>query len=186
LLAAGAGTRFGSPKQVAEVDGEALVRRAARSALASKCTPVVVVVGAHQGIVELALQGLDVQIVRHTGWEDGMASSIRAGLDAVAADLPRADGALFLLADQVAVTPALLDALIERFETGDADLVACAYDDTQGPPALFARKFFAELEELRGDRGARSVLSAHAAEVALVDFPAGTHDVDTPADLERD
>lgn len=147
---------------------------------------MVVVVGAHRSVVENALAGLDVQIVFHAEWEDGMASSIRAGLDAVAADLPRADGALLLLADQVAVTPVLLDGLIERFETGDADLVACAYAATQGPPALFARRFFAELEELRGDRGARSVLSAHATEVALVDFPDGTHDVDTPADLERD
>lgn len=161
------------------------MRRAARAALDSRCTSVVVIVGAHRSVVETALSGLDVQIVFHAEWEDGMASSIRVGLDAVAAELPRADGALLLLADQVAVTPALLDALIERFETGDADLVACAYADTQGPPALFARRFFAELEELRGDRGARSVLSAHAAEVALVDFPGGADDVDTPADLRR-
>jgi molybdenum cofactor cytidylyltransferase len=79
----------------------------------------------------------------------------------------------------------VLDALIERFATGDADLVASAYSGTQGPPALFGRRFFSELEELRGDRGARSVLSAHVDELVLVDFPEGAHDVDTAADLRR-
>ena len=185
MLAAGAGARFGSAKQLAEIDGECLVRRAANTALASTCASVRVVVGAHRAEVEAALEGIDIQLVSNPLWEEGMASSIRAGLQAVASDLPRADAALLLLADQVAVTPELLDALIERFETGEADLVACAYADTQGPPALFGRRFFAELEELRGDRGARSVLSGHRGELALVDFPGGTADVDTPADLRR-
>lgn len=183
LLAAGAGTRFGSAKQLAEVDGEPLVHRAATTALASGCSSVRVIVGAHREQVEAALAGLDVLIVANPSWEDGMASSIRVGIDAVAADIPRVEAAILLLADQVSVTPAVLDALIERFAAGDADLVACAYAGTQGPPALFGRRFFAELEELRGDRGARSVLSAHHGELALVDFPEGAHDVDTPADL---
>jgi molybdenum cofactor cytidylyltransferase len=167
------------------MEGEPLVRRAAATALASRCSSVRVVVGAHAGPVEAALAGLDVTIVANPWWEEGMASSICAGIHAVAADIPRAEAALLLLADQVAVSPALLDELIERFESGDADLVACAYAGTQGPPALFGRRYFADLEELRGDRGARSVLSAHHGELALVDFPGGAHDVDTPADLRR-
>jgi molybdenum cofactor cytidylyltransferase len=183
LLAAGAGTRFGSAKQLALVEGEPLVRRAARAAIASGCASVRVVLGAHAAQVEAALAGLEVQLVPNSDWEEGMASSIRAGIDAVAADHPRADAALLLLADQISVTSALLDTLIGLFEAGDADLVACAWAGTQGPPALFGRRFFSELEALRGDRGARSVLSAHREEVALVEFPEGDRDVDTPNDL---
>ena len=183
MLAAGASTRFGSPKQLAEIDGQPLARRAAEIARASACSSVRVVVGAHRDAVERTLAGSELQIVPNDDWEEGLASSIRAGIASLAAALPRPDAALLLLADQIAVSPALLDAVIGHFTSGEADLVACAYAGTEGPPALFARRFFPELGELRGDQGARRVLSAHADELALVDFPDGSRDVDSPADL---
>jgi molybdenum cofactor cytidylyltransferase len=186
LLAAGASQRLGTPKQLAEIAGETLVRRAARAALEAGCAPVVVVLGAEGDAVADALHGLALERVRNEGWREGMASSLRAGLGALEAAAPQARGALLLLVDQPAVDAALLRRLLARFaEGGGARIAACVYGGGHGAPAIFPRALFPELAALRGDRGAKSLLAAHRAELLAVDFPAGELDVDTAEDLDR-
>ena len=80
---------------------------------------------------------------------------------------------------------ALLNRLVEVFETGERGIVASSYAETVGAPALFARSHFSELSALRGDRGAKSVLEAHDAELAQVPFPDGATDLDTPEDYQQ-
>jgi molybdenum cofactor cytidylyltransferase len=87
--------------------------------------------------------------------------------------------------DQPRIHTALLDRLIEVFEDGEREIVACAYAETVGAPALFSRRHFAELTALSGDRGAKSLLEARAAEVARIPFPEGAIDLDTRADYQR-
>ena len=82
------------------------------------------------------------------------------------------------------MTPDLLAAIVRAHRAGH-DLVAAAYAGGFGVPALFARRFFAELRALPGDAGARQVLARHAATVHAVPFPGGAIDVDTPADAAR-
>ena len=186
LLAAGASRRLGRAKQLETLEGEPLVRRAARAALGAGCEPVVVVLGAEAEAVAAALDGLALTLVRNEAWEEGMASSLGAGLAALGDAAPEARGALLLLADQPAVDAALLRRLLARFEeSGARRIVACAYGGGRGAPAVFPRTLFSELAALRGDRGAKPVLEAHRAEVLEVSFPEGELDVDTPADLAR-
>src|SRR5665213_1410174 len=80
VLAAGASTLMGTPKQLLEFEGRALVVRAAEAALASPAWPVVVVLGAHAETIRPALARLPVLVVENPAWSEGMASSIRAGV----------------------------------------------------------------------------------------------------------
>ncbi len=182
VLAAGASTRLGRPKQLVRIDGEPLVRRAARTALAAGCRPVLVVLGAAGAAVGGAVADLPVRRVTNPRWLDGVGASIACGVRAVAAGRPA--GCIVLPCDQPRLTAGVLTALIERFAAGGAAAVACGYGGTAGPPALFAPELFDRLSALTGDRGAKRVLRGCAA-VAVVDFPGGDLDVDTDADLLR-
>src|SRR5690349_780585 len=80
ILAAGASTRLGTPKQILKFKGETLLRRIAREATSSVCRPVVVVLGCEFERLKCELTNLDVHIIENSEWEEGMASSIRAGI----------------------------------------------------------------------------------------------------------
>lgn len=175
ILAAGASRRLGRPKQLVELDGESLLRRAVRAALAG-CAPVLVVVGSRAGDMAAHLAGLPVTVVANEAWETGMASSIRCGIRALPAG---AEAVLFLVCDQIAVDGALVRRLLEaRAEHPDA-VIACGYGGARGTPSIFPGRCFPALQELQGDRGARGLLG----EAVVVPFPEGERDVDRPEDL---
>jgi len=176
---------MGSPKQLLQIDGVTLVRRAAETALASRCEGVYLIVGAAAEAVRQEVQELRLQVVENRDWEKGLAQSIRVGIEAVRAARPEFDAAILFPVDQPEIQPALLDRLIEVFESGEREIVACTYAGSVGAPALFSRRHFTELAALSGDRGAKSVLEARGAEVARVPFPEGATDLDTPADYQR-
>jgi molybdenum cofactor cytidylyltransferase len=180
VLAAGASRRLGRPKQLVVVEGETLLRRTVRAALAT-CAPVLVVVGARAREVEASLAGLPVRVVSNPGWEEGMASSIRAGVRA----LPQGTtAALFLVCDQLAVDRALVARVLAAGQDHPGAVVACAYGQGLGIPALFPARCFPQLLALTGDRGAKALLDVPG--VVAVPFPAGSEDVDSPEDLPTD
>jgi molybdenum cofactor cytidylyltransferase len=176
---------MGSPKQLLRVDGITLVRRAAEIALASRCQAVYLVAGAAAEAVRQEVCSLDLEVVENRRWEEGLAGSIRVGIEAVQAERPELDAAILAPVDQPRLHTPLLNRLIEVFEGGEREIVACSYAGTVGAPALFARPHFSELTALRGDRGAKSVLEAHEAELAQVPFPDGATDLDTPEDYQK-
>src|SRR5918998_1610148 len=90
ILAAGSSSRMGSPKQTLQYRGVSLLRRAALAALGAGCSPVVVVTGAHAELSRRELDGLNVREVLNNVWETGMASSVRAGVEALAGADPEA------------------------------------------------------------------------------------------------
>lgn len=175
ILAAGQAARFGKPKQLLDFHGEPFVRQVAKTALAAGLSPVVVVTGAYAKEVEATVKDLDVQIVRNAEWEEGQASSIRAGLGPApppasplaghpapnAAEVRRIWGragegaAIFLLADQPQVTRHVLDALKSRHAEGLFPIIAPLVADRRGNPILFDRVTFDELRALQGDVGGR-------------------------------
>jgi molybdenum cofactor cytidylyltransferase len=181
VLAAGASTRMGTPKQLLIYQGKTLIRRAAETALASVCDPVVVVLGASALTVGNELE-LPVIVTRNREWETGMSSSVRAGLEALLAADNGIEGVVMMLCDQPFVTLALIDRLVERrLQTGKS-IVATDYHRTYGVPALFAREFFPELAGLTGDQGARRIIQKHTHDMASVLFTDAAIDVDTPHD----
>lgn len=184
VLAAGGSRRFGSPKQLAVIEGATLLHRAVTAALSSRCDGVAVVLGAGAGRIEPVLEGMPVRVIPNTGWEEGMASSIRTAVRAVMRWKPPAEAVLLMTCDQPLLSGMVLDSLLAAREREGTSLAACEYAGGPGVPALFARAHFPELLDLRGDRGARAVLERHAGNLARVPWSDGEIDIDRPDDLE--
>ncbi|HEY3269870.1 MAG TPA: nucleotidyltransferase family protein [Geothrix sp.] len=175
ILAAGEGRRMGGPKALLQLGAETLLHRAARTALAAGCGPVVAVIGDWNP----DLDELDVQTIFNSAAAEGMASSLRLGIAALP---PEAEAALLLTVDQPAVDVPLLRRLLALAAIDPERPAACAYAETLGIPAVLPRRLFPELMALRGDRGAKTILLRE--EAAALPFPGGGADLDTPADLE--
>lgn len=183
MLAAGGSTRLGQPKQLLRYQGITLLARAVSAAVAAGCTPVLAVIGANAPRMRNELRGLAVEPVENAKWLDGMSTSIRAALDALAGR--EVDAMLFLTCDQPHVTAALLRALVDTMRSSGSPAVACSYAGDVGVPALFGRELHGELRSLVGDGGARAILERHRDRIAAVPFPLGAVDVDSAEDLDR-
>jgi molybdenum cofactor cytidylyltransferase len=182
ILAAGSASRFGALKQVIAIDGEPMVRRIARHALASGLRPVIVVVGAQGDQVVDCLHNLDIQTIHNPDWDTGMGHSLATGVKALFAKAATIRSLMVLLADQPAVrTDDLEDMLARHAHTPDR-ILASRHQDRLGPPCLFPASFAGELMSLTGARGAHAVLERHAALVDTFDLPAAFRDIDTPDD----
>jgi molybdenum cofactor cytidylyltransferase len=179
ILAAGASRRLGQPKQLLPCRGKTLLGCVIDAAMGSRVKTTMLIVGAHRELLEPIFAGLPIQVVTNEKWEEGVASSIRAGIAALGAFV---GAAILLVSDQPDVSASLINRLIMSHETGKP-IVASEYGGSLGVPALFDRAFFGELSNLRGDHGAKSVILRHLQDVGRVGFPGGMADVDTLDDL---
>jgi molybdenum cofactor cytidylyltransferase len=177
LLAAGLSTRFGRQKLLQPYRGELLVRKTARCFLDAGLDPVVAVVSNDPALGD-ALAGLALTVVENAHPEDGISSSIAIGLRA----LPEATrAALIGVADQPYLTMQAVEELVRAFSAGR--IVVPRYGDHRGNPPVFDRRFFADLMELRADRGGQVVVNAHPGAVIEVNLAEGIgDDVDRPED----
>ncbi len=186
LLAAGGGRRLGGrPKALLDHRGRPLVEHAARVLRDGGCRPVHIVLGAAADSVraraDLAAYGVSV----NPDWAQGMGSSLRVGLAALAGE--GADAVVVSLVDQPGIGAAAVARLIEAYTAG-ADLVAAAYDGRRGHPVLFGAGHWAGIAATaEGDRGARAYLQQHVNALTLVECGdiAEPYDIDTPEDLYR-
>ncbi len=184
ILAAGASSRMGRPKQLLDWGGRPLVRVAAEQALAARLDDVIVVVGGAGGAVTAALAGLPLRVIDNPAYAEGQSTSLRAGVAALG---PAVAAAVVMLGDQPFVTAAIVERLIAEWRATGAAIVAPSYRGRRGNPVLFARAIFPELLAITGDQGARAILAAHAADLRLVPFDDDRPlaDIDTPADYQR-
>jgi len=181
VLAAGRSTRMGGPnKLLAELNGKKLVRIVAEQALASKASPVIVVTGHQAAEVEAALKGLNVKFVRNPDFAQGLATSVKAGIDSVPEN---ADGVVVCLGDMPLIDAKLIDRLAEAFAPDRGSLIAVPVaDGRRGNPVLWSRRFFPELMALDGDVGARHLIARHMEAVTEVEVQGKSAflDIDTP------
>lgn len=182
LLAAGSGQRFGGPKLLQPLPGgEAVARAAARHLLAAVPQSVAVV---RPGDTELTalFRGLGLRVVHNPRAENGMGSSIAAGV-AASKD---SDGWLIALADMPWIDVETVAAVRLALADG-ATLAAPLYRGRRGHPVGFGRRWRTALLGLRGDSGARRILSGQNRAISLLpgDDPGVLLDVDQPADLAR-
>ena len=198
VLAAGASTRYGQPKQLLDWRGTPFVRVVAQTALSAGLDPVLVVTGAHAEEVEAALQGLPIQIVRNEAWQEGQASSIRAGIASIlpppfslkmeevpAKRVEGVGGGIFLLADQPQVTVPVLQALVERHRLNLPPVLAPMVQDARANPVLFDRVTFQDLLSLQGDMGGRGIFHKYPPAYLPWHDDRLLLDVDTPEQYRR-
>ncbi|WP_409468661.1 nucleotidyltransferase family protein [Streptomyces sp. HC307] len=184
LLAAGGGRRLGGrPKALLEHRGRPLVEHAVAVLRAAGCTRVHVVLGAGADAVRERAELPGCVLVDNPLWEQGMGTSLRAGLDSLAGTTARA--ALVSLVDQPGIGPEAV-ARVLAAHRGESSLVSAAYDGVRGHPVLFGAAHWADIAATAtGDRGARAYLKAHEQEITLVECGdvARAYDIDTEADL---
>ena len=185
ILAAGASTRMGKPKQLLYFKGRSLLRHTVEVALASVCKPIVVVLGAYAEQIRNEVSQLPVVVVENQDWKKGMGASIRVGVNAVNNYSENIEAVLLLLCDQPLVCDRIINQLVEAYLATRKPIIASEYAQTLGVPALFSRELFSELINLDVEKGAKQVIGKYSHLVFGVPFPAGVIDVDTPSDYER-
>ena len=185
ILAAGGSTRLGPPKQLVAYRGRSLLRHAAEVAVGSLCRPIVVVLGAHAAKLETEVHDLPVQVTENRLWAQGMATSLRCGVEVLDAAEKELGAVVIMLSDQPLVSVPAIDALVQAYRSGGKPIIASAYDGILGVPALFDRRLFPELLALEGEEGARRIIARHPRDVHGIPFPGGGLDIDTPQDCEQ-
>jgi molybdenum cofactor cytidylyltransferase len=180
VLAAGAASRFGRPKLLEDLEGRPLLRHAVASARSAGLGPVLLITGHDADAVQQAAAGCVDEVVFNPAHVEGMGTSIACGIRACRND---ADAALVLLADQPRITGEHLRRLVDAWSGEAREIVATAFAKTLGPPALFGSGTFDVLVELRGDRGAKSLLSDDRFGVQTIPCDAAAIDIDTEAEL---
>ncbi|TXH25511.1 MAG: nucleotidyltransferase family protein [Cyclobacteriaceae bacterium] len=182
LLAAGNSSRLGQSKQLVEVNGMPLLRKSAITALQTNY-PVLVVLGAQANAHQKVIADLKTEVVLNPDWRLGMGSSLKTGLNLLVEKYPALQAVLVLVCDQPYLTTTHLNTLIHKLETESQAIIASAYADTWGVPAIFRKELFTNLLQVADAAGARKIIQQLSDQVHSVKFENGEIDLDTPQDL---
>ncbi len=185
ILAAGASTRMGTPKQLLLYQGRSFLQYITEIAIASVCQPVVVVLGANAEQIHPQIKQLPVKVVKNSDWASGMSTSIKSGIELLNNLPQKIEAVVITLCDQPFVSPQIINQLVDTYYSTKKPIIACEYGDTLGVPALFSQTFFSELATLKETSGAKRVINHNLNEVFSIPFPLGDIDIDTPKDYEQ-
>lgn len=183
VLAAGESTRFGSEnKLLAPIEGTAVIRRVATTAVESPLDDVVTVLGHEADAVAETVDGLPLSTTYNSDYTRGQSTSVRRGIElAREADW---DAAMVLLGDMPFVSPTTIERLIEAYLSGDGTVVAPQFDGRRGNPVLFDRLLFERLLSVSGDQGGRELVRNHPGTTLLdTTDPGVVRDIDLAGDL---
>jgi molybdenum cofactor cytidylyltransferase len=184
LLAAGRSTRMGSAKQLLKIGGKTLLEIVLDTLRATQVDEIIVVLGGSAEAIQEQVPLHNFRVVINELYQQGMATSLQAGVSAVD---PASDAALIVLADQPFLRPDTIARLIDEYCALKPVAVVPMYDGVRGNPILLDRSLFPEIMELIGDAGCRSILSKHSENILKIPVEdiGILLDVDTQADLER-
>lgn len=179
ILAAGGSIRYGSAKQLALVDGVPMLKRTVNNVLASDPRTVVVITGAIRTQIAALLEEDDVAFAHNPKWYEGMAGSITTGIKYLEKHQPDVDAAMVVLADQPFITGADFKSMHQAFN--GKSIVATAYPDGPGVPAIFPQSVWPSMQHLTGDAGARDLLRS-TSDIVTVTL-GDTRDIDRPSQI---
>ena len=183
ILAAGASTRMGRPKQLLRIQGETLLDRILREALDSELDKILLVLGYQANEIKRTLgQSLihgKLQVIENRQYAKGISSSIIAGLSEIEGNY---EHVMILLADLPYINSRLINLLIFRYLESGLPIGAIQVKSKRSHPVIFGRVMYCELRKLRGDVGAKSIFEQFSDSVCLVEpsFCYNDRDIDTP------
>ena len=182
ILAAGASSRMGKPKQLLPWENTSLLEHAIRTAKASNGTEVMTVLGANARMIQSHLEEGE-RCVENPLWQSGLGSSIACGVRELLQSGNTISGVLIMLADQPLINFKYLNSLIEASSDNQNRIIATAYKNRAGVPALFPRSYFDELLKLDKDFGAKQLLERE--EIITISAGDCVVDIDTAEDYEQ-
>lgn len=184
ILGAGRSSRMGGPnKLLATLDGKSLIRHAAEAATGSQLAETVLVTGHLADTIAAEVQDLNIRLVHNPDFADGMAGSIRAGMNALSADM---DAVVILLGDMPRIDEAVIGKLVKAYRRNETSLIVTATaNGKRGNPVLWDKRFFDALKGLSGDVGARHIIAENPGFVTEVEIGSAARlDLDTPEALK--
>jgi len=184
ILAAGAATRMGQPKQLLTYRGRTLLQRAIDQAIGAAFEPIIVILGSGSSMLRDSIADEPVEIVQNERWETGVGSSIIAGMQALLKRAEFPSTVAILVIDQPLVEAKHLTAMRQLLSVVETSIVAAQYSETIGVPALFKREVFDALISLPPEAGARRLLRGSDAKVTPFPLPEAAVDIDTREDFE--
>lgn len=184
VLAAGMSQRMGSPKQLLRLGESTLLERTLSNVRRANVDEIILVLGFAAEEIQRTISTDGLVTVVNPGYQQGMGTSLSAGLAAVNS---QAEGAFVVLADQPFVSPATLDRMIEYHKRHRPQIVIPTYRGFRGNPVLLDRTVFAEVRNLRGDVGCRAIFGSHTEGIHKleVDDAGILLDVDTLQDFHK-
>ncbi|MCR9227492.1 MAG: nucleotidyltransferase family protein [Flavobacteriaceae bacterium] len=185
VLAAGDSSRLGRPKQLVEFKGKTLLGHTMYKVDLLGFKTKILVLGAKREEIMDKIDFNDFKVVVNTHWEQGMASSIKIGLEAAMAEEEGLDHVLFLVSDQPFLERANLIKLVHTQLTKHPKATYSQYGDNIGVPAIFCKEAFPLLLELEGDEGAKKLTRMEDFNYCTETFKKGGFDVDTEEDVQQ-
>ena len=185
ILAAGNSSRLGTPKQLLAYNGKTLLQHSLQAAFDSVARPVIVVLGADSNRIKKQTDFKASHIIVNDNWQEGMASSIRGGINALLELDRHTEGAVLMLCDQPYVTSALINELVAAHQNTGKSIVACSYSGTIGVPAFFHTSIFSRLLQLKNDTGAKGIIQQNMPDTEVIAFAKGDVDIDTDAEYQE-
>jgi len=179
LLAAGTSSRMGQPKQLLPMGGLGLLDRVLEQVLHSDLDLVTLVLGFKAREIRRGMRTdlghPKLKVIQNTRYQEGISSSIIAGLSAVEDEY---DHVMVILGDMPYVTSGLINLLLHRYLASHFPLGAIRIKEKRSHPAIIGRPFYPELHRLEGDMGARSLFEKHPDQVCLVEATESHEDMD--------
>ena len=180
IMAAGGSRRYGGIKQLLELNGKSLLKRAIDIATKTFGNRIKLVLGLKSNKLQREADGYDVEVVVNRDWENGIASSLRSGISAMP---EHCKGALIIFCDQPLINETHLRQMIDTWKQQPDRIIASAYAETLGVPVIFPSRYFTSIQELKGDNGAKSIIEKNMDSVTRISIPEAEIDIDTQEDL---
>lgn len=185
VLAAGSSSRLGAPKQLLSYNDKNLLGHVIDEAKKTADARVVVILGGNYQLIAGNINTPGIEVIYNPDWEEGISSSIRAGLAGLTKENKDLDRVILTVCDQPFITADLFKTLITKAGSSGKSIVASAYSGTLGTPVLFAAAHFSDLGNLKGKEGAKILLDKYKENVTSVPFENGEIDIDTPEDYKK-